>query len=459
MTTSGADDSGSGKFARPGVSGAGGSLTSSTLDPAGAEAMVPGPLSAWGRGRVASIGVRSVGTYQRDQLREQAVGQILVSGLPQEERFDRLTRLALNVFDVPISAITLLDTERVRTVSGAGMPAGEGPSAETFYETTVALEHMVIVEDARGDERFAGLSTVAGEPGIRFYAGCPITDANGIVVGTFCLFAFEPRTLDEREQDLLIELASWARQELMGSADTRRAREVQQKLLPSHRAGFAGYDVAAICLPSLTVGGDFYDYTLADGLFRFCVADVMGKGIGAAIITATVRAAMRAASGRFFLDRLPDAAYSPGEVLTITNRAMQYDLEDTGSLVTVFAASIDGASGTVRYADAGHGLTVLARNDGSVQWLESLDPPLGIDAGTVWGDQETELRRGDTLLSFSDGLLDVYGDSGVERDEIARLVQDQPEPRDLTEYLRQLTRWGAPGDDVTALAVRRRAGT
>ena len=459
MTTSGADDSGSGKFAHPGVSGAGGSLASSTLDPAGAEAMVPGPLSAWGRGRVASIGVRSVGTYQRDQLREQAVGQILVSSVPQEERFDRLTRLALNVFDVPISAITLLDTERARTVSGAGMPAGEAPSAETFYETTAALEHMVIVEDARGDERFAGLPTVAGEPGIRFYAGCPITDANGIVVGTFCLFAFEPRTLDEREQDLLTELASWARQELMGSADTRRAREVQQKLLPSHRAGFAGYDIAAICLPSLTVGGDFYDYTLADGMFRFCVADVMGKGIGAAIITATVRAAMRAASERFFLDRLPDAAYSPGEVLTITNRAMQHDLEDTGSLVTVFAASIDGASGTVRYADAGHGLTVLARNDGSVQWLESLDPPLGIDAGTVWGDQETELRRGDTLLSFSDGLLDVYGDSGVERDEIARLVQDQPEPRDLTEYLRQLTRWGAPGDDVTALAVRRRAGT
>jgi phosphoserine phosphatase RsbU/P len=458
MTISGADDSGSGKFAHPGVSGAGGSLAPSTLDPAGAEAMVPGPLSAWGRGRVASIGVRSVGTYQRDQLREQAVGQILVSGVPQEG-FDRLTRLALNVFDVPISVITLLDTERARPVSGAGMPAGEAPSAETFYETTAALEHMVIVEDARGDERFAGLPAVAGEPGIRFYAGCPITDANGIVVGTFCLFAFEPRTLDEREQDLLTELASWARQELMGSADTRRAREVQQKLLPSHRAGFAGYDIAAICLPSLTVGGDFYDYTLADGMFRFCVADVMGKGIGAAIITATVRAAMRAASERFFLDRLPDAAYSPGEVLTITNRAMQHDLEDTGSLVTVFAASIDGASGTVRYADAGHGLTVLARNDGSVQWLESLDPPLGIDAGTVWGDQETELRRGDTLLSFSDGLLDVYGDSGVERDEIARLVQDQPEPRDLTEYLRQLTRWGAPGDDVTALAVRRRAGT
>ena len=459
MTTSGADDSGSGKFVHPGGSGAGGSLASSTLDPAGAEAMVPGPLSAWGQGRVASIGVRSVGTHQRDQLREQAVGQILVSGLPQEERFDRLTRLALNVFDVPISAITLLDTERARTVSGAGMPAGEAPSAETFYKTTVALEHMVIVEDARADERFAGLPTVVGEPGIRFYAGCPITDANGVVAGTFCLFAFEPRTLDEREQDLLTELASWARQELMGSADTRRAREVQQKLLPSHRADFAGYDIAAICLPSLTVGGDFYDYTLADGIFRFCVADVMGKGIGAAIITATLRAAMRAASGRFFLDRLPDAAYSPGEVLTITNRAMQHDLEDTGSLVTVFAAAIDGASGTVRYADAGHGLTVLARNDGSVQWLESLDPPLGIDAGTVWGDQETELRRGDTLLSFSDGLLDVYGDNGVERDEIARLVQDQPEPRDLTEYLRQLTRWGAPGDDVTALAVRRRAGT
>jgi hypothetical protein len=133
------------------------------------------------------------------------------------------------------------------------------------------------------------------EPGIRFYAGHPIADADGIVVGTFCLVGSEPRTLNARDRELLAELSAWARQELIGSADTRRAREVQQSLLPTRAPGFAGYDIAAICLPALTVGGDFYDYSVSGSALRFCVADVMGKGAGAAIITATVRACGTAA--------------------------------------------------------------------------------------------------------------------------------------------------------------------
>jgi serine phosphatase RsbU (regulator of sigma subunit) len=138
---------------------------------------------------------------------------------------------------------------------------------------------------------------------------------------------------------------------------------------------------------------------------------------------------------------------------------LQRDLEETGSLVTVLAASIEGPSGEVCYADAGHGLTVVVRGNGAVRWLESSGLPFGVDAEMPFADQQIELGPGDTLLCFSDGLLDLFGGDGEGLDEIARLVRDQPDPGELTGYLRHRAMWGVPGDDVTALAVRRQQPT
>ncbi len=365
---------------------------------------------------------------RREQIRQRAVQRMLVLDSPPEERFDRLTRLAQKVFDVPISTITLLDNDRVWRKSCAGMSVRETPRSESFCSAAVALERMLVVEDARLDPRFDGLSQVRAEPGIRFYAGSPLADPDGTVVGTFCLFDFRPRSLNERDRELLNELADWAQQELNGSADTRRAREVQQELLPRSTPDLAGYDIGALCLPAHTVGGDFYDYVMVDDTLGFCVADVMGKGTGAAIITATVRAAMRSAARRAFADGRPPANYSPASVLRHTNRAIQSDLEATGSLVTIFAGYIHGPSGTLGYADGGHGLTVVVGAEGSVHWLESLDLPLGVDSGTVWADQRVVLRPGATMFCFSDGLLDLFGPGREALGDVARLVQEYPDP-------------------------------
>jgi sigma-B regulation protein RsbU (phosphoserine phosphatase) len=394
-----------------------------------------------------------------DEIRQLAVDRLMLVGTPPEERFDRLTRLAQTAFGVPVAAITLLDHDRIWTKSCAGMPGADTPRLKSFCNRTVALGKLIVVKDARRDERFAGLPTVAGEPGFRFYAGFPIADPDGIVVGTFCLLSFEPRTLDAREVELLTELAAWAGEEMTGSADTERAREVQQRMLPACPPGLDGYEVAAFCVPALSVGGDYYDYTISSDAFRFCVADVMGKGSGAAIIAATVRAAMRAAWSPGVRDRRREARWTPGEVLTHANRTLQGDLDETGALVTVLAASIDGPSGQVTYADAGHGLTVIAGGDRPVQWLESAGLPLGVDHDIDFPDHQAQLGIGDTLLCFTDGLLDLYGGGREALNRIGGLVRERPDPGDLTGYIRQLAVSGMPGDDVTAIAMRRMPAT
>ena len=363
---------------------------------------------------------------------------------PPEERFDRLTRLAVKVFDVSAAIIAVVDDDRTVCVSEAGSAVKEG--FDGLCRATVADEAVLVVSDVRSDDRFAGLPVVQGEPGVQFFAGAPLADADGIVVGVFCVLDARARSLTEREIEMLVELAGWAEEELVGSADTRRARQVQQKLLPTEVPDFAGYDLAALCLPAQTVGGDFYDYRVIGQVLEFCLADVMGKGTGAAILTATVRAAMRTASRRG----------SPASVLSEVNRAILRDLEATGSLVTGFAAYIDGPSGLLNYVDAGHGLTVVVGEDNQVRWLESLDLPMGVETATVWVEQRVRLGHGDTLLCFSDGLLDLYGSGREALHGIGEAVCQHRDPQELTAHFRAVTAWGAATDDVTVLALHRR---
>jgi hypothetical protein len=380
----------------------------------------------------------------RDHLRQRAVQRMSVRDWPPEERFDRLTRLAVKVFDVTAAMIAVVDTDRTVCVSRAGVPMTD--NCDLLCRRTVADEALLVVGDAGLDHRFAGRTEAQGESGVRFFAGAPLADADGLVVGVFCVCDSRARSLGAREIEVLLELAGWAQEEVVGSPDTRRAREVQQKLLPREVPEFAGYDLAALCLPAQTVGGDFYDYRVLGQVFEFCLADVMGKGTGAAILTATVRAAMRTASRRG----------SPASVLTEVNHAILRDLEATGSLVTGFAAYIDGPSGLLNYVDAGHGLTVVVGEDAQVRWLESSDLPMGVQTGSVWAEQRVMLAPGDTLLCFSDGLLDLYGTGREALDGIADVVVRHRDPRELTAHFRTATAWGAATDDVTLLALRRR---
>ncbi len=134
-----------------------------------------------------------------------------------------------------------------------------------------------------------------------------------------------------------------------------RAAVVQQSLLPRETVRLSGYDVAGAFRPSRSVGGDFYDwYQTRDGM-HFTFADAMGKGMGAALIAATVRAVMRSVA-----DTPPaiDAAFGSASA-TIAS-----DLDQSGSFVTMFHARLDSASGTLSYIDAGHGLALHVPAEG-----------------------------------------------------------------------------------------------
>lgn len=111
-----------------------------------------------------------------------------------EERFDRITRIAAQFFDVPIVLVSLIDSDRQWFKSRHGLAAEETPRSMAFCAHAIEQDDVLIVEDATLDDRFRNNPLVTGEPFIRFYAGYPIRTSDGVVVGTLCLIDKTPRT-------------------------------------------------------------------------------------------------------------------------------------------------------------------------------------------------------------------------------------------------------------------------
>ncbi|MFC5706142.1 GGDEF domain-containing protein [Aeromonas eucrenophila] len=150
--------------------------------------------------------------YERQRL--DALRRLAILDSSAEERFDRITRMARNMFEVPISLISLVDEERQWFKSRCGLDAQETPRDISFCGHAILGEEIFVVEDAARDPRFADNPLVLGAPHIRFYAGSPLHIAGGYKVGTLCLIDRRPRQLDARERSLLTDLAGMVEHEL-----------------------------------------------------------------------------------------------------------------------------------------------------------------------------------------------------------------------------------------------------
>ncbi|MBY4897565.1 diguanylate cyclase [Cupriavidus sp. AU9028] len=134
-----------------------------------------------------------------------------------EERFDRITRLARRLFDVPIAVVSLVDADRQWFKSSYGMAVRETPREHSFCAHAILEQNVMVVPDATQDARFHDSPLVTGKPHVRFYAGCPLTAGQGATVGTLCLMDDKPRKMDDHDQALLRDLARLVEQELVAT--------------------------------------------------------------------------------------------------------------------------------------------------------------------------------------------------------------------------------------------------
>ena len=169
-----------------------------------------------------------------EALRIQTLRELNVLDTSPEERFDRLTRLAKRLFNVPIALVSLVDADRQWFKSCVGLDVSETSRDISFCGHAILGDQILTVPDAGLDERFHDNPLVVGAPGIRFYAGCPLTVTNCSKLGTLCLIDIKPRDLDDEDRALLRDLARMAEQELAAV----QMASMDELTLLSNRRGF-----------------------------------------------------------------------------------------------------------------------------------------------------------------------------------------------------------------------------
>lgn len=408
-----------------------------------------GNLGILHRTDVASAPRLELVPLPREEQRQRAVDALGLGEDVREERFDRITRVARLLLGAAMSTITVLDRGRACYPGAAGYDGTPLPREQTFCDTATRLEEVLVVPDATQDERFAHMDLVRSGD-VRFYAGVPLRDAIGNVVGVLCVFDPEPTALDDERRDAFLDLAVWAEQELISSAENAAAAEVQASLLPDRPLRLPGWEVAGTCQPALAVGGDFYDYGVSRGVLHLGLGDVMGKGTGAALVGAGVRAALRASHGEVV------SGLDLGTNAIRVARGLAQDLERSGAFAALVEAAVDLATGEVRFVDAGLGLMLVVRDDGTVERHVGHDRPFGIMPDDDWSERRTHLAPGDRLVLFTDGVLDLLDDPLRWWEQVGRLAREHVEPERLLAALADLTLGRTPLDDVTALVVHRR---
>lgn len=133
---------------------------------------------------------------------------------PAEERYDRITRLAMRLFGVPIALVSLIDERCQWFKSAQGLETAETPREISFCGHTILVEETFVVEDAANDVRFSDNPLVTGEPYVRFYAGHPVHASDGEPVGSLCIIDRIAREFGESERETLRDLAMLVEAEL-----------------------------------------------------------------------------------------------------------------------------------------------------------------------------------------------------------------------------------------------------
>lgn len=259
------------------------------------------------------------------------------------------------------------------------------------------------------------------------------------------------RKLKERNQLLeqTVEKGTIALQQQ--EEELKRAREIQQMLLPSTLPQPAGVQIAGAWQPAREVGGDYFDVIqLDENRVGLCIGDVAGKGITAALLMANLQASFRA---------FATSEASPQMVCTKLNKFLCANIA-SGKFVTFFYAVLDPNSRTLTYENAGHSPGHLLRGDGTTEALRGGGAVLGALPDWSYQSHTAQLQPGDTLLLSTDGITEAenaqFEEFGDERLLEAARARDGSALEIQRVIMQQVTAFcgGNFRDDATLLVLR-----
>jgi sigma-B regulation protein RsbU (phosphoserine phosphatase) len=356
-----------------------------------------------------------------------AVRRFEILDTPPDGAFDRITAIAARLLRTPIAIVSIVDSDRIWFKSKHGLPDVSQIDRVPGLCASAILDHQPwVVSDAATDPRTLANPLVAGEFGLRFYAGVPLTTADGHNLGTLCVIDRTPREVDDEEIAVLrdlaqlvmdqLELRLQAREVVQAESELRREAErladvLQSTLLPPRPPALPGMEIATRFIAGergLSVGGDFFDvFRRSSNDWAIVVGDVCGKGARAAALAATARWTVRAAAAHHVDPRL---------VLRDLNATLAADTtadDDSHYLTAVFSRlELDTCGAWLTLASGGHPLPVLVRRSGRVEARGVSSLPVGMFPDLDPAEDRVGLGPGDSLVFYTDGVIEARNPSG-----------------------------------------------
>lgn len=284
-------------------------------------------------------------------------------------------------------------------------------------------------------------------------------------------FDFLTKPIDFNDLEATIEKGLKHVQALQSALETRdrlvavkqeldMARDVQMSLQPKEIPDSETHDIKAVILPAREVGGDLYDFFYIDEpRIGLVIADVSGKGVPAALFTTVTRALLRAATSKDFS--------TPGECLTMVNELL-CESNPSCIFITLFFGVLDLRNGELHYSNAGHNPPRLLRADSQVEVVpKTSNIVLGIQPGHTYHNGQVQLRPGDTLFLYTDGITEAENLQDEEFTEarldkkLAELAGASSErvATEIVDAVHDFVEDAPQSDDITCVVARFRPGT
>ncbi|MCP4703596.1 MAG: SpoIIE family protein phosphatase [candidate division Zixibacteria bacterium] len=401
------------------------------------------------------------------------MAKLLVLAEPKEVMLQKSLQAISKI--IPAQRLMVLfvseDQEDVYTAASI-LPEGSDPGKLTLSKTIIndiiANKNAILITDPTEDPRFAEQKSIILSE-MKSAMAVPLFD-EGKVLGI--LYVDTTLPMHVYNDDYLRVMATFGniiaskllnysllseRQEKeVIKRELDKASSIQKSLLVDDPPEVEGYDVFAFQEQSRSVGGDLYDMALLnDGRFLFMVADVSGKGMGAALLMSNILASFRILYDVDCFD-LKKAVEKVSIQLFNNSRP--------GDFATLFIGILDPVTGKVDFVNAGHNPPLLLRKNGKMEKLEPGGAMIGAFDFVKWDADSVELSDGDLIFIFSDGVTEAdNGDEqyGDDRTEKYILETDKSKTKEIISELMdniETFMGDAPhSDDITMLALKRSA--
>ncbi len=350
--------------------------------------------------------------------------------LPQslDEMFDQALNLLQQIVTLERCAIlmtkdgtTNVELMCYRANKGNGSGEESFTMSSTILNEVLSKKNAVFFSDLISDDRFSHQESIVVQ-GIHSAMVVPMTDEDR-VIGILYIDSTDPA--HRYNEDSLKVAATFGnilaakitnhhllkeRQEKQQlESELSIASQIQSGLMPKELPQLEGYQFHAYQMQCKMVGGDLYDVArLNDGRILFLLADVSGKGMGAALLASNILSAIRILRGNQDFNVL-DAVKRISSQLHHSSRS--------GDFATVFAGVLDPAANTIRFVNAGHNPPLLVKRDGSLKHLDPTGIPIGIFEDFDWQEETIELAPDDKLIVFTDGITEATDSRGELYDD------------------------------------------